>query len=127
MGNIGGWFGKISGSAGGGGADLPFTLATAKIRQFNKTGPEFTIPAGALIVEVHDLGTGIPSSATIQIGSGPVDHIGPGLKLNYENQLNFINKTQQLAPALKVTPAPGEAVKVFVAYPENSSVDVNTI
>lgn len=110
-------------SGGSGGGDYPFSLAYAKTRQFRITTAK-TIPQGAMIVNAINRGT---QDATVQVGSGPIELIGPGMAYNYIAQQNTIDKKMELSKAITLEAFSGNDLEVFVAFPASSAVDPNSI
>lgn len=111
-------------NGGGGGSDFPFDLAYAKTRRW-RINEQAILPQGALIVSV--LNTSGLNDATVEVSGGSPELLGPGMQYNFEAQHNTVNKTLEVSKQITITPASGEFLEVFIAYPSSSAIDPNTI
>lgn len=125
MGNQGSFLGWPPNGGGGGGgvADYPFALAYAKTRRWRITAAT-TIPAGAIVISAINRSM---NDASVKIGTGPTGPIGPGLQYNFEAAQNTIDMKMELSKEILLTPASGEDMEIYVAYPASSGIDPNTI
>jgi hypothetical protein len=110
-------------SGGGGGGDYPFSLALAKTRRW-KINAATVIPQGAFMISA--VNTGI-ADGIVQVSGGPAEAFSPGGQYNFEAIQNTVDKKMEVSKQITFTPATGEFIEIFVAYPASSAVDPNTI
>ncbi len=124
MANQGSFLGWPPASGGGGGGDdYPFSAAYAKTRHF-RINSATVIPQGAMIITAINRGI---NDAIVKVGTGPDEALGPGLAYTYEAKQNTIDKKMELSKQITLTPATGEDIELFVAYPASSATDPNSI
>ncbi|MEI2693715.1 MAG: hypothetical protein V9E90_01465 [Saprospiraceae bacterium] len=123
MSNQGSFLGWPPAAGGGGGSDYPFSIANAKVRRWRITSAK-TIPGGAMVVSAINRGI---ADATVKVGSGPVELMGPGMGYNFEAQQNTFDKTMELSTQTIFTPAAGQDMEIYVVYPQSSATDPNSL
>lgn len=116
-----GWPPTVGG--GGGAGDYPFALAYAKTRRWRITTAT-TIPAGAMVINAINRSI---NDASVKVGTGPVGNIGPGLQYNFEASQNTIDKKMELSKEILLTPATGEDMELYVAFPASSGINPDSI
>lgn len=110
-------------AGGGGGSDYPFGTAHAKVRRWRITSAT-VIPAGAMVVSGINRGI---LDATVKVGTGASELLGPGMGYNFEAQQNTIDKKMELSKETTFTPASGQDMEIYVVFPESAAVNPDSL